>query len=78
MKEDKKYKKKCTGKSLRRVKNPQKSGAGADDIYQPQLEWFKRADIFLENVVSNRTTTSNLVHTFVLLHNSSYFYYIHF
>jgi hypothetical protein len=66
----------CTGKSLRRLKN-KKSGAAADDVYQPKLAWFKRADIFLKNVVSSRTTTSNLVSTFALLHNSSYFYYIH-
>jgi hypothetical protein len=26
-----------------------KSGAGADDVYQPKLAWFKRADIFLKN-----------------------------
>jgi hypothetical protein len=67
----------CTGKSLRRLKKNKKSGAGADDIYQPKLAWFKRADIFLKNVVSSRTPTSNFVSTFVLLHNFSYFYYIH-
>ena len=61
---------------LRKIEKSKKSGAGADDIYQPQLAWFKRADIFLKNV-SSRTTTSNLVATFVLLHNFSYIYYIH-
>jgi hypothetical protein len=66
----------CTGKSLRSLKIKKKSGAGADDVYQPKLAWFKRADIFLKNVVSSRTTTSNLVSTFVFLHNFSYFYYI--
>ena len=43
--------------------------------YEPQLAWFKRADIFLKNVVSSRTTISNLVlpllyyiisHTFII------------
>ena len=68
--------KKRTGKSLRRLRK-KRSGAGADDVYQPKLAWFKTADIFLKNVVSSRTTTSNLVSTFVLLHNFSYFYYIH-
>jgi len=47
------------------------------DVYQPKLAWFKRADIFLKNIVSCRTTTSNLVSTFVLLHIFLYFYYIH-
>jgi len=47
------------------------------DVYQPKLAWFKRADIFLKNVVSSRTTTSNLVSTFVLLHVFSYYYYSH-
>ena len=65
----------CTpkGKTLSR----QKSGAGADDVYGPKRAWFKRADIFLKNFVSSRTT-SNLVNTFVLLHNFLHFYYIHF
>ena len=54
-----------------------KSGAGADDVYQRKLAWFKRADIFLKNVISSRTTTLNLVSTFVLLHNFSHFYYVH-
>jgi hypothetical protein len=58
------------------LKNPKKSGAGADNVYQPKLAWLKRADIFLKNVPS-RATTSNLVSTFVLLHNFSNFYYIH-
>jgi plasmid replication initiation protein len=62
---------------LTKIEKSKKSGAGTDDIYQPQLAWFKRADIFLKNVVSSRTTTSNLVPTLVLLHNFSYFYYIH-
>jgi len=31
-------------------KSKKKSGAGADDIYDPQLAWFKSADIFLKNV----------------------------
>jgi len=61
---------------LARIEKSKKSGAGADDVYQPKLAWFKRADIFLKNVVSSRTT-SNLVSTFVLLHNFSYFCYIH-
>jgi hypothetical protein len=25
------------------------SRAGSDDVYQPKLAWFKRADIFLKN-----------------------------
>lgn len=29
-------------------KSKKKSGAGADDVYQPILAWFKRADIFLK------------------------------
>ena len=52
---------------LTEIEKSKNSGAGADDINQPQLAWFKRADIFLKNVVSSRTTTSNLVPTFVLL-----------
>ena len=60
-----------------KIEKSKKSGAGTDDIYQPQLAWFKRTDIFLKNVVTSRTTTSNLVLSFVLLHNFSYFYYIH-
>jgi hypothetical protein len=62
---------------LTRIEKSHKSGAGVDDVYQIKLAWFKRADIFLKNVVSSRTTTSNLVSTFVVLHNFSYFYYIH-
>jgi len=73
VKEDKKYKKRVPAKAYEDWKIPRK----ADDVYQPKLAWFKWADIFLKNVVSNRTTTSNLVSTFVLLHNFSYFYYIH-
>ena len=61
---------------LTKIEKSKKSGAGADDDYQSKLTWFKRADIFLKNV-SSRTTTSNLVSTFVLLHNFSYFYYSH-
>ena len=59
---------------LTKIDKSKKSGAGADDVYQPKLLWFKRADIFLKNVVSSRTTTSNPVSTFVLLHNFSYFF----
>ena len=77
-KEDKKYKN-VYRQELRELenkkKNKKKSGAGTDYVYQPTLAWFKRADIFLKNVVSSRTT-SNLLSTFVLLHNFSYFYYI--
>jgi len=62
---------------LTKIEKSKRSGAGADDVYQPKLAWFKRADIFLKNVVSSRTTTSNLVSIFNLLHNFSYFYYIH-
>jgi hypothetical protein len=62
---------------LTKIEKSKKSEAGADDVYEPKLAWFKRADIFLKNIVSSRTTTSNLVSTFVLLHNFSYFYYIH-
>jgi hypothetical protein len=62
---------------LTKIGKKKKIGAGADDVYQPKLAWFKRADIFMKNVVSTRTTTSNLVSTFVLLHNLPYFYYIH-
>jgi plasmid replication initiation protein len=62
---------------LKKIEKSKKNGAGADDVYQPKLAWFKRADIFLKNVTSSRTTTSNLVSTFVLLHNFLYFYYIH-
>jgi plasmid replication initiation protein len=62
---------------LAKIEKSKKSGAEADDVYKPKLAWFKRADIFMKNVVSSRTTTSNLVSTFVLLHNFSYFYYIH-
>jgi hypothetical protein len=40
---------------LTKIKKSKKSGAGADDVYQPKLAWFKRADIFLKNVVSSRT-----------------------
>ena len=58
------------------MENKKKSGAGADDVYQPKLAWFKRADISLKNV-SSRTTTPNLKSTFVLLNNFSYVYYIH-
>jgi hypothetical protein len=60
---------------LTKIKKKKKSGAGADNVYQPKLAWFKRADIFLKNVVSSRTTTVNLVplfyyiisHTFITL-----------
>jgi hypothetical protein len=31
-----------------------KSGAGVDDIYQPKLIWYKRANNFPRNVVSSR------------------------
>ena len=56
---------------LTKTEKSKKSGAGADDVYQTKLAWFKRADILLKNVVSSRTTTSNLLSTFVLLHNFS-------
>jgi predicted PurR-regulated permease PerM len=63
---------------LTKIEKSKKSVAGADDVYQPKLAWFKGADIFLKNVVSSRTTTSNLVSTFILLYNFSFFYYIHY
>jgi len=49
VKEDRKYKKTCTGKSLLKLKKKKNSRAGADDVYQPKLSRFKRADIFLKN-----------------------------
>ena len=32
-----------------------------DEIYYPKLVWFKRADVFLRNVISTRSSTSHLV-----------------
>ena len=53
--------KKCVGQELTKIEiSPKKSGAGADDVYQPKLAWFKRADIFLKYFVPSKTITSNL------------------
>jgi len=35
-----------------------KSGAGAEDVYTPKLNWFDEADSFLGNVM-----TGHLLHT---------------
>lgn len=37
-----------------------KSSGKVDEIYNPKLIWFKRADAFLGNVISARSSTSNL------------------
>ena len=55
----------CTDKSLRTLKN-QKSGAETDNAYQSKFAWFKRANIFLQYVLSSRTSTSNLVNRFFI------------
>ena len=75
-KEDKKHKKRVPAR-VTKIEKSKKSEAVADDVYQPKLVWFQRADISLKNVVSSRTTTLNLISTFFLLNNFSYFYYIH-
>jgi hypothetical protein len=43
-----------------KTEKSQKSGAVSDDVHQSKLAWFKKADIFLKNVVSSRATTSSL------------------
>jgi hypothetical protein len=35
-------------KKIEKLKK-KKSRAGADNVYQPKLAWFKRGDIFLKN-----------------------------
>lgn len=37
------------------------SGMGRDELYVPKLFWYKRADMFLNNVTNTRNTSSNLV-----------------
>jgi len=46
-----------------KVKKSMKSGAGAEDIYKPKLNWFHEADAFLRNVMTGRESSSNLVST---------------
>ena len=46
---------------LLKIEKSKKSGAGLDDIYQPRLSWFKKADAFLRNVTVSRASSSNLV-----------------
>jgi hypothetical protein len=46
-----------------KVKKSMKSGAGAEDVYRPKLNWFYEADCFLRNVMTGRESSSNLVST---------------
>lgn len=45
---------------LNKIRNSERSGAGTDDVYKPQLAWFRLADAFLRNVSLPRKSCSNL------------------
>ena len=45
---------------LAKIKKSERSGAGADDVYRPGLQWFKEADAFMRRVCEARSSSSNL------------------
>jgi hypothetical protein len=46
--------------------NSQKSGAGADSVYKPEIPWFSAANQFLVRVSNWRESHSNLVNAHIL------------
>lgn len=48
-----------------KVEKSKKSGAGADDLYKPQLIWFSVADRFLKPVIEGRKSKDNMVSVFI-------------
>ena len=45
---------------LAKVLKSEKSGAGADDVYKPKLDWFPLAHTFLRKWVQPKPSSSNL------------------
>ncbi|XP_063230641.1 uncharacterized protein LOC134535458 [Bacillus rossius redtenbacheri] len=43
-----------------KIRASKKSVAGLEDVYKPQLVWFSKADSFLRQVVTLRTTSSSM------------------
>lgn len=48
---------------IQKIEKSKKSGCGTDEVYVPKLSWFKDAT-YLSEVVTTRSSTSNLVSTF--------------
>ncbi|XP_031348360.1 uncharacterized protein LOC116174562 [Photinus pyralis] len=48
------------GAELCKIKNSERSGASADDVYEPRLFWFKLADVFLRSICTPKESSSNL------------------
>lgn len=53
---------------LQKIEKSKKSGCGTDEVYVPKLSWFKDAT-YLSEVVTTRSSTSNLVSKFNQLLN---------
>ena len=48
-------------REFNKVIRSKKSGTGTEDVYKPQLAWFKVADKFLRTVVEGRISKNNMV-----------------